>query len=261
MAAEPRRAATAAEAAKARYHFDVKDLAGLERFLGQGGRADRIAAYADLALAWACAQNEPQALKVFEDELLAAVPPALRALDQGTGLTDEVLQRLRVRFFVDRPPLVLEYLGKGALAGWVRMAAVHLALDVVRGRGAKPNAQEALEHLADEHTQEKKHLQAEAVPKLKEAFLRAFDSLSSRERAVLRLHVVDGASIDQIAAVYEIHRATAARWVVAVREALQERTQQLFAQATQSSPDEVESLMRSLVSQLDVSLERRLQES
>jgi RNA polymerase sigma-70 factor, ECF subfamily len=50
-------------------------------------------------------------------------------------------------------------------------------------------------------------------------------------RAVLRAHAVNGLSIDQIGALYQVHRATAARWVQhakvslldALRAALKER--------------------------------------
>jgi RNA polymerase sigma-70 factor (ECF subfamily) len=230
-------------------------------FLRQGGRAERTGAYADLALAFACGHQVPAALTQIEQHVISQLPPVLRAIDGGSELSDEVLQELRVRFFVGERPGVLTYLGRGSLAGWFKTSALRLALALARGAAPALDPQQELDALTGSVNVERMQLKAEHGPAFRAAFRAAFESLSSRERAVLRLHLVEGKSIDAIAALYTIHRATAARWVARVREVLLERTRELFTRGTKTALDEVSSLMRSLVSELDLSIERRLKES
>ncbi len=71
---------------------------------------------------------------------------------------------------------------------------------------------------------------------------------------MLRLYFLDGLSIDRIAAVYAVHRATAARWVARGREALLRGTQEVLGQRFRLDQAEVESLVGIVRSQLDVTL-------
>jgi RNA polymerase sigma-70 factor (ECF subfamily) len=155
---------------------------------------------------------------------------------------------------------VLTYSGKGSLVGWFKTCALRLAVTLASKAPAHLDPQAELDSLAASVNLDRMHLKAEHGPKFRAAFRAAFESLSSRERGVLRLHLVEGKSIDGIAALYTIHRATAARWVARVRDVLFERTRELFTRGTSVSPDELSSLMRSLVSELDLSIERRLKE-
>ena len=93
----------------------------------------------------------------------------------------------------------------------------------------------------------------------KEAFQFALDSLSDREKNLLRQNVVDGLSIDDLAGLYRAHRATVARWLSAAREALLRRTRRQFMQYARIDGDECDSIMRLVHSQLDGTIRRRLQ--
>lgn len=53
---------------------------------------------------------------------------------------------------------------------------------------------------------------------MKHAIEDAAAELAPRDRALLRLHLVERASIDDIAALYRVHRATVARWIQSARE-------------------------------------------
>jgi RNA polymerase sigma-70 factor (ECF subfamily) len=50
--------------------------------------------------------------------------------------------------------------------------------------------------------------------------------LPVKERALLRLHLVDGMSIDALGARYQVSRSTAARWLAAARDALRALTRE-----------------------------------
>jgi len=82
--------------------------------------------------------------------------------------------------------------------------------------------------------------------------------LGDRERTLLRLHLGERLSIDVLASMYSVNRATAARWLVAARQQLLSRARAAIRASLGSSDEELESLGVLLQSQLHVSLTRRL---
>ena len=55
---------------------------------------------------------------------------------------------------------------------------------------------------------------------LRQAFKQAAAQLSRRDRSLLRMSVLDGLTIDELATMHRIHRATVTRWLVAARDQL-----------------------------------------
>src|SRR5437667_270564 len=60
------------------------------------------------------------------------------------------------------------------------------------------------------------------------ALAASFRQLAPRERALLRLHFVNGLNIEAIGTAYGVHRATVARWLVAIRRDLLDQTRELL---------------------------------
>lgn len=216
----------------------------------------------DVYLAFACSQGEPQALRHFDQLLKSRVPAAVSSVDASRSFCDDITQTLRARMLVGPPPAIASYQGKGSLAGWVLVAATRLAIDIVRERRRWVNdgasELELLENLVAPGDTEREVLRARHGEALREAIRAAFDSISSRERAVLKFHVLDGASIDTIARVYSIHRATAARWIQGVNATLRERTLARLACVLALGKSEASSLLHTMFSEADVSLRRHL---
>ncbi len=216
----------------------------------------------DVYLAFACSVGEPQALRCFDQLLIARVPIAVASIDASRSFADDVTQALRMRMLVGPPPAIAGYQGKGSLAGWVLVAATRLAIDLVRERRRWVNDGsseiELLETLVATGDTERELLRARHGEALREAIRAAFDSISSRERAVLKFHVLDGASIDTIAGMYSIHRATAARWIQGVNATLRERTLARLASVLALGKSEARSLLHTMFSEADVSLRRHL---
>jgi RNA polymerase sigma-70 factor len=76
----------------------------------------------------------------------------------------------------------------------------------------------------------------------------------------LRLHHIDGWTIDRLAAVYQVARSTAAAWLHGAREKLLEATRADLCARLRLAPAELESLMRALeTGLLEVSLARLLE--
>jgi RNA polymerase sigma-70 factor (ECF subfamily) len=87
----------------------------------------------------------------------------------------------------------------------------------------------------------------------KSAFHAAVGSLSARDRLLLQQHLLDGLGIDQLAAFYQVHRATTARWLGAARREVLDRTRSELIRRLQLSHDELDSIMRLINSRFDVS--------
>jgi RNA polymerase sigma-70 factor (ECF subfamily) len=70
----------------------------------------------------------------------------------------------------------------------------------------------------------------------------------------LRLHLLDHLSIDQIAAIYHVHRSTAARQIDSARTAVVESVRALLAARLEMETAELDSVLQLIASRVDVSL-------
>jgi RNA polymerase sigma-70 factor (ECF subfamily) len=102
------------------------------------------------------------------------------------------------------------------------------------------------------------YLRAKYEAEFQRAFHDAVLGLSSHERNLLRHHYIDRLSIDQIGAIYRIHRMTAARRLNAVRQKVVDATRQHLADGAKISATELQSLLRLLKSEMHVSMRRVL---
>ena len=91
-----------------------------------------------------------------------------------------------------------------------------------------------------------------------DALRAAVGALEPRLRAAMRMSFVDGLSIDEIGAVYTVHRATAARWIQRACDAILDHTRATLAERLALSQTELDRLTAMVQSQLDVSLSQLL---
>ena len=215
----------------------------------------------DLYLACACAQGVPRAIAAFKEAYATEVATALIRLGNSAAFADEVMQQLLVRHLVPaegRPARIAEYAGRGALAAWVRVAATRLAIDLRRrDKRHASSPPEAFFDLQDPAIDpELGYLRSRYAAEFNTALRKSFDSLEPRERNVLRMHFVDGLSIDDIGALYRVHRATAARWIAGARRKMLSDTRARLSEQLTLTPSQFDSLMRLVRSELDVSLQR-----
>ncbi|MBF5043079.1 sigma-70 family RNA polymerase sigma factor [Aggregicoccus sp. 17bor-14] len=225
-----------------------------------GGSAEALAALnvADLYLAWACARGAPAALAALERLLQRAVGHAVKG---GVAPADEVRQALLERLLMGSAeraaPRILDYAGQAPLERWLRVAAVRTALNLREARGsvardAGSDSAELAQRAGPDA--ELSFLKQHYAREFREAFDAALAALGVDERNVLRLHFLDGLSIDQLGRTYGVHRATAARWVVRGRKALLDETRARLQQRWRMSEPELDSVLRQVRSQLDVTL-------
>ncbi len=90
------------------------------------------------------------------------------------------------------------------------------------------------------------------------AFRAALETLTARDRNLLRQHYLHGATIDELGALHGVHRATAARWIADIRELLLVRTRSHIAAALRLSGGELESEMQRVAANIEITLQHTL---
>ena len=216
---------------------------------------------ADLFLASACAEGDGQALQILEREHIAKVDLFVARTGLPPQLYDEVRQKVRVKLLVGATPSIGKYRGQGALAGWVRVIAVHAAVDVAVANSVPERSDDLMSDQlmsgdAGPEVQAARSLYGE---RLRAAVVDSLAALSAREKTLLRLHVLDGLSIDAMGAIYRVHRATIARWLVGIRTSVFDSLRQRFALQLGGSPSDVRSLIELLREDIQVSVRRLLE--
>ena len=215
----------------------------------------------DLVLAFACAEGDPVALRIFETELMSAIGSYVGRFNLAADLVDEVRQRVRMKQLLGSPPGISRYRGRGPLGAWVRVTAVRAALDVMAESGTStasldidlPELWSSLNEGPEVETLKKVYRE-----RLMGALEESLKGLSARERTLLRLHVVDGLGIDVIGRIYRVHRATVARWLIAVRGAIFEHMREKLAIRFGISSAELRSVVRMLGGEIHLSAQRIL---
>ncbi len=216
----------------------------------------------DVYLVCACLQGIPEAIEAFDRTQIEPVRRILlRKMTLDSALLDDVLQRLRTDLFArgSRPSKLLSYSGKGKVRAWLTTVAIRAAREVLPADSKAPQTLGSVA-AATARTPELEFLRATHQEHFRAAFSEAMAALSARERNLLRLHLLDGLNVDRIGATYDVHRATAARWIAAARERLVSETRRLLARRLGLHVGEVDSLMALLTSQLDLSISRHLRD-
>jgi len=221
---------------------------------------------ADLYLAFGCASGEVNALRAFAVQL-AAAGAAVRGVDASPAFVDEVLQRLQTRVLVAEAgatPRILEYAGRGSLENWLRAGALRLALnarrDARRGPDPLPEVSQ-FEAAAPTGDLQFELMRGRYGADFGRALRQAFGELESQERNVLRLHFLEGLSLNQIGAMYQVNKSTISRRMARARETLLGRTRERLEEQLSIQPSELDSLLELLGPRLDLSLASVLNQS
>jgi RNA polymerase sigma-70 factor (ECF subfamily) len=215
----------------------------------------------DLYLACACLAGQPSAYALLDARVLAEVGRYVAQIDPSPAFADEVRQRLRERLLVGQPPKIGEYTGRGPIGGWVRVAAIRTALNLRREKTRADRRDEEAgdsEMLPPVRDPELEYLRARYAHEVKEVFATVLEALTADQRNVLRMHYLDGLTLDEIGVAYGVHRATAARWIQQAREAILDLTRKRLNERLRVSPSELESVLALVQTGLVSSLRRLL---
>jgi RNA polymerase sigma-70 factor (ECF subfamily) len=230
--------------------------------LGEGDRPPSLAHAGDLYLACACALGDPAGVRAFDPILRETVARAVRRLDPSPSFADDVAQELREKLLVARPANIGKYAGRATLRSWLTTSAVRTALNLRRRKDDAATARQPLGSSAKGvyPDAELEVLRARYRERFEDAVRAALESLPERDRALLRMHLAEGAGVDALAAALGVGRSTAHRWLAAARARLAEETRARLCAGLRITPSEYESLAALVRSDVDVSVVRLLGE-
>jgi RNA polymerase sigma-70 factor (ECF subfamily) len=260
MASPPGNVIAAFEAGRARW--PGVDLT-LDAFAARVAALDVAAAdlalrAAELFLAIGCAAGDRAALRHFEAAFIATVDGRVARFDLSPDKIDELRQRIRTKVLLGPAPGIRRYSGRAPLAAWLHVTAVRLAIDIAASPALTGADVDLLELVGPDHTPEVKTAENLYEERFRSALEEIFRQLPGRDKTLLRLHVVDGLNIDAIGAIYGVHRATAARWLVGIRTRVYDRLKKQFVTKWKASSSELRSLVWLLRDRIQITAKRVL---
>ncbi|MEM9695329.1 MAG: sigma-70 family RNA polymerase sigma factor [Myxococcota bacterium] len=221
---------------------------------------------AGLFLACACLAGDNRAVARFQAEVKPVIDSVFRRLG-FMRYAEEIRQRVLRAVVVGESghPALVNYTGRGAIGNWIRVITVREAYRYVRQK-QRTNEREVMSDddrmmdlaVAEDANPELLHLKQDYRDKFKQSFQTAFANLTHRQRNVLRYQYLDGLNLEQIGAIYDVSRATVARWRAQARDDLFSGTRKAMRDIHRVPADEFKKALQLIESAMDVSLSRLL---
>lgn len=255
---------TAARSQWAEFSIEDDEFTRFLAASAKGGSLPPVAHAADLFLACACARGIPSAILAFRRSYGTVIDGVLLQRNAAQHLADDARQILEQRLLIgDGPgarPKIADYRGLGPLKSWVASSAARVLSTLRRSASRK---REIAEPTSDfqfgvELDPELLYLKQRYGSEVQRAIVEALDELSARDRTLLRLHLVERATIDVLGGMYAVNRATAARWLAAARRSLAESARSKLRARLQLTESQCDSLVALVDSELHVSVLRHL---
>lgn len=233
----------------------------VERFIEGGAeRTQALDGLVELRLVAALASADRRAASAIDERYFRGLEKVLSRMKLGDATVDDVLQRARQKLLVpdaDGRSRIADYAGQGRLRSLVQVVVTREALDGTRRRDPLEHGDDDLFALpAAQADPELAALKARFGADFRTAFEAAVRGLTSRERNLLRMHLVSGVPLERIATVYQAHRATIVRWLAAARAAVLKATHAELRARTGASERDIDDMLELVRSRLDLSLER-----
>ena len=217
------------------------------------------AGVSELYLALACARGDAAAISAFDRAYLDVVPVALASMKLPAATVKDVRATVRDKLLIAEsgPPRIVDYAGRGRLRGLIQVTATRTAIDRIRleDREAELPADHQLAGAGDV---ELSLIKAQYREAFVAGFTAAVAKLERRDRNLLRLHLLGGVTLEQLAQMYGVHRATVVRWLGAARSALFDATRAHVASTIGAPADELDQMFDLVRSRVELSVERLL---
>jgi RNA polymerase sigma-70 factor (ECF subfamily) len=213
----------------------------------------------DLFLAGACLANVPGAVEAFRARYRETIRSTAGRMVPA-GDVDELEQHLLDQMLlgsVTTAPKIGGFAGRAPLDRWIAVAAQRAALMWLREHRTEARARSAAarEPSADAHLHpETAFLKQQYRDDFRQAMAAALERLPERDRTVLRMHLVNGISLDKIGKMFGVSQPTVSRWLGAAREAVREDMKKVLGARLGSSSGEIASLAGMVASGLDLSM-------
>lgn len=219
---------------------------------------------ADLYLVCAFLDGIKGAALTLERRYLEPLSAILSRVGVPAHLIEDVRQTLYVQLLSEKAaagPLLRQYEGRGPLGAWLRVAATRAARRTQdRDRRERPlHADTPAGFLVGGADPELAQIQRQFHGEFKDALREALATLSVEERNLLRFYFLDGMNIDQIGVILRVHRATIARRIAGLRSRLLTEVRAGLVRRLRVPQPDLDSMLRLVGSQLELSLMRLLE--
>ncbi|HTB56622.1 MAG TPA: sigma-70 family RNA polymerase sigma factor [Polyangia bacterium] len=213
---------------------------------------------ADLFLACASGHGDRAAIEALEKNYIATARFSLKRFDPRPEFIDDVMQELRSKLLLPPEPRILRYGGRGPLLAWIRVSATRTALDSLRsireavGREARdPDSLEQVDFGPEVQLLRTAYREA-----FQEAIAAAVAALTPKDRNLLRRHLIEHMTLEEMAAPYGVHLATIARRLMVLREEIAASVRQHLAvrHGSRGGATSLESLAQAIRSEVYLSL-------
>ncbi len=212
----------------------------------------------DLVLAFACSCGLPEAHRHLRNELLREAAIVRGRLSLDDDALSEVVQIALAKLLSGSAPRITTYSASGPLGAWLRAIVLRVAFDQMRKR---PFAEEplpletvagqalALDVAGDGATQ---------LPRLRAALDASLRNLTAEDRALLKLHYLDGVNLDRLALLTQVHRSTIVRRLAMMRKQIVAEVASRMGIQFGTHPSELRSLWRTFGAEVQVTFSRLL---
>ncbi len=220
--------------------------------------------WGDLWVVFGAVSGNRDAWRVLDSHYFAESVRVLGRLKLSRDKLDEVSQHTRVRLFSPGPRGVAklrQYRARGALGAWLKMVVTRDAIDMLSKKKVELPAfsddfWSAIPASQDDN--EMALLRREYGAQLKRTVEAVVEEMPDDARSMLRYHLVEGLTIDDIAVIVGIHRATVARRIGRARDAMARATRERMREHLQMTASQLTSVMRLIDTQIELSLYRLL---
>lgn len=210
----------------------------------------------DEYLRLACLNNVTGAVETLEREYLRPLETTLLKRNSDAELVGETLQVVRHKLLLGETPALASYESTGHLRAWLLVVATRTLRDLARQRGVRWSRQAPLvEQLVTPGNEPDVSLQKSELDDIfVEALREVVVGLPERERYALRMHILAGWNISQIGEAMSTHRATAARWIAAAKQRINQNVRAILKKRLDLAPEELERVFSLLSTHLNLRL-------
>jgi RNA polymerase sigma-70 factor len=216
-----------------------------------------------LYLACACLARNSNALRHLETMCRSELAFALRRLRTSVD-EDDVIAALMEKLLVAKPgsvPRLGRYSGRSELRRWIQVVVVRHVLDEKRLFSIHKQLQgEMVAGILSSGIPNWREMDPATRTRFKDALGRALESLSDRDRNVLRLRL-NGLTTAEIAALFNVNRFTVSRWLGSIGALVEHAVRRELQEGLRLGSQEIDSLVRSVLSGVDTSIRRNVSQA
>lgn len=243
-------------------HGDLgADLAAFRRYAVERveGDLDRLdqADPGELLLAFACAAGDERAMRRFEERYFGEIRVGASRLRCAPDELDEIEQHVRNALFAGGR--VATMTARGDLRALIRLMALRAGISLRRKQGRAPVPDDAMLEVPDGgDSPATLVVKAEHRARFRAALEDALAALAPADRALLKLHELDGITLARLAEMQRVDRSTISRRLLRARQTVLAETRKQLARRYGVSRDEFDSFIDVIRSNFGASLQGML---